>query len=96
MSGAALEMPEAAPPRPAGGDRERARPVVEMAEPAAFASERRIVAAENGERQIGVTWDDGTVQGLHPLWLRSECACPECRDRVTLERSFDQFRLPPD
>ena len=46
--------------------------------------------------QIRVAWDDGTAQRLHPLWLRSECACPACRDRVTLERTFDQFRLPLD
>ena len=94
MTEAALSPPEAAPRHPTGRNPERARPLVEMAEPAAFASERRIVAAENGERQISVTWDDGTVQRFHPLWLRSECACPECRDRVTLERTFDQFRLP--
>jgi gamma-butyrobetaine dioxygenase len=95
MTEAAPDLSEAAARHSAGRGRERARPVVEMAEPAAFAGERRIVAAENGERQISVTWDDGTVQRFHPLWLRSECACPECRDRVTLERTFDQFRLPP-
>ena len=72
------------------------RPAVDMAELAAFASERLIVTAESSGRQIRVSWDDGTVQRFHPLWLRSECACPQCRDRVTLERTFDQFRLPPD
>jgi gamma-butyrobetaine dioxygenase len=36
------------------------------------------------------------VVEFHPLWLRSECACPECRSRVTLERTFDHFRLPLD
>ncbi len=79
------------PPLPA-----RPQPVVDMAEPARFASERRIVAADGGAGAITVAWDDGTSLRLHPLWLRSECACPACRDRVTLERTFDQFRLPED
>ena len=39
-------------------------------------------------------WDDGAVGAFHPLWLRGECACPDCRSRVTLERTFDHFRLP--
>jgi gamma-butyrobetaine dioxygenase len=91
MTEAALSPPEAAPRDPTGRE---PGPLVDMAEPAAYASERRIVAAENDGRHIRVTWDDGTVQRFHALWLRSECACPECRDRVTLERTFDQFRLP--
>ena len=41
-----------------------------------------------------MAWDDGGITEFHPLWLRSECACPECRSRVTLERTFDHFRLP--
>ena len=95
MTGAALNLP-AAPPNEAGTTpgRPHAQPVVDMAELAAFASGRRIVAAESSGPQIRIAWDDGTVQRFHPLWLRSECACPECRDRVTLERTFDQFRLP--
>jgi gamma-butyrobetaine dioxygenase len=67
-----------------------------MAEPARYAGERRISAAESSAGAIRVTWDDGSSVCLHPLWLRSECACPACRDRVTLERTFDQFRLPQD
>jgi gamma-butyrobetaine dioxygenase len=95
MTEAALSLPPE-PQSEDGADRERPRPVVDMAELAAFASGRRIVAAESSGRQIRVAWDDGTVQRFHPLWLRSECACPQCRDRVTLERTFDQFRLPQD
>jgi gamma-butyrobetaine dioxygenase len=85
MTEIALNLPPAGP-----------QPVVDMAEPARFASERRVVAADGGTGAITVAWDDGTSLRLHPLWLRSECACKECRDRVTLERTFDQFRLPPD
>jgi gamma-butyrobetaine dioxygenase len=72
------------------------QPIVDMAEPARFASERRLVAAESSGGAITLAWDDGSSVRLHPLWLRSECACPVCRDRVTLERTFDQFRLPPE
>jgi gamma-butyrobetaine dioxygenase len=89
MTEAALSLP----PEPL---RARPQPVVDMAEPAPFASERRIAAAESSGGAIRIAWDDGTAVRLHPLWLRSECACPACRDRVTLERTFDQFRLPPD
>ena len=87
MTEAALDLPPA-PVRP--------QPIVDMAEPSRFASERRIVAAESSGGAITIAWDDGSSVRLHPLWLRSECACAECRDRVTLERTFDQFRLPPD
>jgi gamma-butyrobetaine dioxygenase len=88
-------MTEAALSQPAEPARDL-RPVVDMAELARFASTRRIVAAESSARSICITWDDGAVQRFHPLWLRSECACKGCRDRVTLERTFDQFRLPQE
>jgi gamma-butyrobetaine dioxygenase len=101
MTGAALSPPAAPAPDPAveartTPGRTRAQPIVDMTELAHYSSERRIRAAESSERQISVAWDDGSVQRFHPLWLRSECACPACRDRVTLERTFDHFRLPLD
>jgi gamma-butyrobetaine dioxygenase len=91
MTEAALGLP----PEPVA-PQVRPQPVVDMGEPAPYAGRRRIVAAESSGDAVSVTWDDGTSQRLHPFWLRSECACPACRDRVTLERTFDQFRLPPD
>jgi gamma-butyrobetaine dioxygenase len=96
MTGAALSLPAAPVTAAVGTDRPRAQPLVDMTELAAYASERRIRAAESSAGQISVAWDDGSVQRFHPLWLRSECACPSCRDKVTLERTFDQFRLPLD
>ena len=90
MTEAALDLPPTAAPEA------RPQPVVDMAELAPFANSQRIVAAESSGEVVRVTWDDGSSLRLHPLWLRSECACPACRDRVTLERTFDQFRLPPD
>jgi gamma-butyrobetaine dioxygenase len=87
----AIEPPAetTAPPR-------RPRPVVDMADLAPYASERRIVGAAHGPGGIRVAWDDGEVADFHPLWLRAECACVECRSRVTLERTFDHFGLPLD
>jgi gamma-butyrobetaine dioxygenase len=92
MSGLALPLDVEAPAAPA-----RSRPVVDMADPAPYASAPRIVgAAADADGIIRVAWDDGAALEFHPLWLRSECACTECRSRVTLERTFDHFRLPLD
>jgi gamma-butyrobetaine dioxygenase len=96
MSGLAVPIgsePQTMPPMAAPA---RARPLVDMADPAPYAGERRIVGAAHTEGVIRVAWDDGEVVEFHPLWLRSECACAECRSRVTLERTFDHFRLPLD
>jgi gamma-butyrobetaine dioxygenase len=94
MSGVAMPLalePQAPPATTAPA---RPRPVVDMADPAPYASPRRIIRAAASGGAVRVTWDDGEVVDFHPLWLRSECACPECRSRVTLERTFDHFRLP--
>jgi gamma-butyrobetaine dioxygenase len=94
MSGLAMPLPSQAQTAPAVTTPARPRPVVDMADPVPYASERRIVGAADHGGAIRVAWDDGEVVDFHPLWLRSECACPECRSRVTLERTFDHFRLP--
>jgi gamma-butyrobetaine dioxygenase len=86
-----LAVPVAKIPQPAPSI---TKPLVDMADPAPYAAGRRIVRAVNGADAVTVTWDDGETSAFHPLWLRSECACPECRSRVTLERTFDHFRLP--
>ena len=70
------------------------QPLADMADPARYAGTRRIVRVDHGAKAVTVAWDDGGSTEFHPLWLRSECACPECRSRVTLERTFDHFRLP--
>ena len=64
--------PQAAPPI---GSAVRAQPLVDMADPASYASARRIVRAVSGLRAVAVAWDDGESAEFHPLWLRSECAC---------------------
>jgi gamma-butyrobetaine dioxygenase len=86
-----LAMPVGNDPQPAPSIMQ---PLADMADPARYAGARRIVRADNGAKAVTVAWDDGGTTEFHPLWLRSECACPECRSRVTLERTFDHFRLP--
>ena len=96
MSGLAMPLAIEGQAAPGSTAPARPRPVVDMADPAPYASERRIVGAADAGGAIRVAWDDGAVVDFHPLWLRSECACLECRSRVTLERTFDHFRLPLD
>jgi gamma-butyrobetaine dioxygenase len=96
MSDLAMPLPVELQAAPSTAAPARPRPVVDMADPALYASERRIVGAAATGGAIRVAWDDGHAVDFHPLWLRSECACLECRSRVTLERTFDHFRLPLD
>jgi gamma-butyrobetaine dioxygenase len=96
MSGRAMPLALEPQRAPAMAAPARPRPVVDMADPAPYASARRIVRAADTGGAIRVAWDDGQSTEFHPLWLRSECACVECRSRVTLERTFDHFRLPLD
>ncbi|MGH6895094.1 MAG: TauD/TfdA family dioxygenase [Geminicoccaceae bacterium] len=86
-----IEPPSGTTPRP-----RRPQAVVDMADLAPYANDRRIVGATKGPGAVRVAWDDGEVADFHPLWLRAECACLECRSRVTLERTFDHFGLPLD
>jgi gamma-butyrobetaine dioxygenase len=86
-----LVAPVANAPQPAASI---AQPLVDMADPAPYAAGRRIMRAVNGADTVIVTWDDGVTTAFHPLWLRSECACAECRSRVTLERTYNHFQLP--
>ena len=67
-------QPQAAPPIASSV---RAQPLVDMADPAPYAGARRIVRAVSGAGAVAVAWDDGEIAEFHPLWLRSECACPE-------------------
>jgi gamma-butyrobetaine dioxygenase len=83
-------------PLPEAPPRARSRPVVDMADLEPYASPRRIVSAARRGHAVRGAWDDGEVADFHPLWLRSECACQECRNHVTLERTFDHFRLPSE
>jgi gamma-butyrobetaine dioxygenase len=37
---------------------------------------------------VTLRWDDGHVDRLQALWLRDNCACPQCRHPQALERTF--------
>ena len=92
----AFAEPPAAPVRSLTPRRADVRPVVDMADLEPYASDRRIVAAARHGSMVRVEWGDGEVANFPALWLRSECACHECRNHVTLERTYDHFRLPPE
>ncbi len=45
---------------------------------------------------LNVVWQDSKRSFFHAIWLRDNCACAECRDPVTLERTFDTTALALD
>lgn len=45
---------------------------------------------------LRVTWADGASHDFHYVWLRDNCACPECRDPDAWERLFDTVSMPAD
>ena len=45
---------------------------------------------------VDIVWGDGFESPFHAVWLRDNCACPECRDPRNGQRRFDIAALPPD
>ena len=39
----------------------------------------RIVLAEPEKGGVAATWSDGTTSFWPAIWLRDQCACPQCR-----------------
>jgi gamma-butyrobetaine dioxygenase len=37
---------------------------------------------------VSLGWSDGHTSRFHVLWLRDNCACPECRHPLALERTY--------
>ncbi len=56
----------------------------------------RIAGLEHKPDRLAVTWDDGAVSEYHYVWLRDNCACPECRHPDAWERTLDPLTVPPD
>jgi gamma-butyrobetaine dioxygenase len=54
------------------------------------------VTVEPGRETVRVTWSNGDSHEFDYLWLRDNCACPECRDPDAWERLFDTVELPQD
>ncbi len=49
-----------------------------------------------GDRTVALEWDDGATTEFHYLWLRDNCACPECKHPDAWERLLDNVTLPLD
>ncbi len=56
----------------------------------------RIAGLEHKPDRLAVTWDDGAVNEYHFVWLRDNCACPECRHPDAWERTLDPLTVPLD
>jgi gamma-butyrobetaine dioxygenase len=69
-------------------------PVVDMLDLATYATDRRIIDLAHDGKAILVTWDDDRQSRFHALWLRDNCACPECRHPTALERQWLFVDMP--
>lgn len=49
-----------------------------------------------GDRSLTITWDDGSCDTFHYIWLRDNCACPDCKHPDAWERLLDNVTLDPD
>ena len=47
-----------------------------------------IVEVQHDGRSVTLDWSDGRRSRFPALWLRDNCACPECRHPQALERTF--------
>ncbi len=56
----------------------------------------RIAGLEHRPDRLAVTWDDGAVSEYHYVWLRDNCACPQCRHPEAWERTLDPLSVPLD
>src|SRR5438270_13415533 len=69
-------------------------PFVDMLDLATYATDRRIIDLGHDGKSILVTWDDYRQSRFHALWLRDNCACPECRHPIALERQWLFVDMP--
>ncbi len=46
-----------------------------------------------GDRTMTISWDDGSADEFHFIWLRDNCACPECKHPDAWERLLDNVVL---
>ena len=54
---------------------------------------RRILLAEPEKGGLAATWSDGTTSFWPAIWLRDQCACPQCRHQNG-QRLFEIGDLP--
>ena len=53
---------------------------------------------ENQDRKLTVRWGDGAATAYHHIWLRDNCGCPACGDKVSTsgERFLKLTEVPLD
>lgn len=59
-----------------------------MADLARLRTAREFAVIGFDAEAVTLRWDDGTVDLLRALWLRDNCACPQCRHPQALERTY--------
>ena len=59
-----------------------------MSDLAGYSTPHRLAAAEHDAAGLTLRWSDGQRSRLHAIWLRDQCACPECRHPRALERTY--------
>ena len=59
-----------------------------MADLAPMRTAHVIVGVEHDGLGVTLDWSDGRQSRFPALWLRDNCACPECRHPQALERTF--------
>ncbi len=73
-----------APSRPEQAHRRRA----EMSDLETPAGVLLVGAALQEDGRVLVEWEDGRRARFHAIWLRDNCACPDCRHPKAMERQF--------
>lgn len=61
-----------------------------------YSMDNPVVTASNGDGFVRVAWADGTEGRFHYIWLRDNCASPECIDPDSHERTYDLPAIPTD
>src|SRR4051812_21607760 len=59
-----------------------------MADFALRTTPHSIVTLQSDPEGVTLGWSDGRNTRLHVLWLRDNCACPDCRHPLALERTY--------
>jgi len=59
-----------------------------MADLSTYESQETIVSTGHDRKGVTLNWSDGHVSRFHVIWLRDNCACPECRHPQALERTY--------
>lgn len=59
-----------------------------MSDLADWSSDRSILSIGHDPGGVSVRWNDGLRRRFSAIWLRDNCACPECRHPQAKERRF--------